>query len=553
MAMFPAAAVTVVTAYYPLEKAKHSRASYNQWIQNFCEIPCSLVIYTCDETAEQIRSWRKDKPTILVSRPFTSYRMTTPAMMNLWQRNHAIDPEKAIHSPELFATWALKQEVVRETISSNPFQSKWFVWCDIGIQREQHLQDFYMRFPSQVPQVCAEGRMAFLEVSKIPDVFVQAWKRRTPCPLPVPAVSLGGGCIAGDASAWMEFGTAYESMLREMDQRGEFVGKDQIVFFRMLIDHKMSMPYRLFFGQRFTQLPHIEWMSFPVILGGKAPAVVDSRFESGNSRSSSFVAPVLQGGLGNQLFQVAVAYAYARRFDLLLRLPENVGGNRPPYYKTYLAAFQSYVAPPSQGKTWREPAFHYVPIPAGNQILFGYYQSSKYFADVSGEIRQLFEPALIVKDLVAARYPHLLTPQAKEQSIVVHIRRGDYLKGANQAFHACCTPEYYERAIQLVKQKHGGTCKLLIFSDDLPWCRAQTFWHGTDTDFIDENTDYLALYLMSQFRYYVISNSTFSWWATWLGESARVVAAPNRWFGPKGPQDWQDIYESDWIRVPVEP
>jgi hypothetical protein len=185
--------------------------------------------------------------------------------------------------------------------------------------------------------------------------------------------------------------------------------------------------------------------------------------------------------------------------------------------------------------------YHYEPIPANKYSLHGYFQSSKYFADYADEIRTLFDPTDEIKDRVRSKYADLLTDISA--CALVHIRRGDYVSGP--LFHGILGPDYYERAIR------AAACdRLVVMSDDIAWCRTLPFL-ATAT-FVDEPVDHDALYLMTHFHKFVISNSTFSWWASWLSTKAnKCVIAPDRWFGPKGPQDYQDVYESWWTTVPV--
>jgi hypothetical protein len=49
----------------------------------------------------------------------------------------------------------------------------------------------------------------------------------------------------------------------------------------------------------------------------------------------------------------------------------------------------------------------------------------------------------------------------------------------------------------------------------------------------------------------VLSNTAYSWWAGWLSGPKSVVMVPEPWNRPKDPQDYQDVYESEWIRVPI--
>ena len=153
---------TVVSAFYPLEQSRYDIGKYRAWIKNFCKIPATMIIFTSEVFALEIYQWRKDflHQTKIIVRQFDSFAMTCPSMMSFWEKQVTLDPEQG-NSSELYAMWALKQELTRIAIVLNTFQSKWFVWCDIGIQRYSKLQEFYTKFPSEISFLCKPGRMAF--------------------------------------------------------------------------------------------------------------------------------------------------------------------------------------------------------------------------------------------------------------------------------------------------------------------------------------------------------------------------------------------------------
>jgi hypothetical protein len=331
-----------------------------------------------------------------------------------------------------------------------------------------------------------------------------------------------------------------------MDARGEFIGKDQTVFFRMLTER--VMPFQLFQPQG-SPTAVDPWMQFPCILAGTIPMALDKRF----TEKVSYVK--LIGGLGNQLFQIAAAYAHARRGSAQLRLSDDVDGGhgRPSYYTTFLHKCKAFIGPSPSSPTYREPHFHYAPIPKEAEFIFGYYQCSHYFADVSGDVRALFDPHPIIKKVTTAKYGAYLTEEGKVKTttVIVHVRRGDYMTAKNLSFHGILTPLYYRAAMKHFRDLLGPSTQFLLFSDDINYCRA-TYGGDAGVTCIDEQNESVALYFMSQFRYYIISNSSFSWWAVYLGEPATTVIAPDRWFGPAGPQDYEDIYEPDWLRLTAE-
>lgn len=253
------------------------------------------------------------------------------------------------------------------------------------------------------------------------------------------------------------------------------------------------------------------------------------------------------GGLGNQLFEIAAAYAHCKRTGQRLLISPRTSPNRPTYWTTFLEQFAGNVCSTEVVSTnhWREPAFHYVSIPSQVTSLFGYFQSSKYFSDCTDDIRKLFRPALSIQEKVATTYANLLTEEQKCNNVVLHIRRGDYV--ALPTYHCILTPAYYQRVITEM-QTRIPNAQLLVFSDDLEWCKSLPFLKGAI--FVDEPDESVALWLMSQFRHFIQSNSSFSWWATWLA-NAHTVLTPAVWFGRDGPQDYYDIYEPSWSKMQI--
>ena len=272
---------TVISAFYPLliPNAKYSIGNYKSWLQNLCKIPMHLIIFTTESYALEIYQWRREflDRTHVIVRSFDSFAMTCPSMISFWEKQEKLD-EKQFGNSKLYAIWSLKQELVRIAINHNRFKSKWFCWCDAGIQRFSKLQKYYMTFPHDVERLCLPGRMTFLEVDKIPRAYIDNWSEDKPLEYPLPEITLGSGCIVGDADAWTEFGEAYKEMLKEFAIRGWFAGKETDIFFAILMEKKTRV-FRLFHAKQFVNIPGIEWLSFPVMLGGNLDAELDTRFE----------------------------------------------------------------------------------------------------------------------------------------------------------------------------------------------------------------------------------------------------------------------------------
>jgi len=261
----------------------------------------------------------------------------------------------------------------------------------------------------------------------------------------------------------------------------------------------------------------------------------------------------VRGGLGNQMFQIAACLAAAQdtgRKPLICRTKK--GDSRPLYWHSALRSVSHFLTDtfPDNLRIWSQPGNRvqtYAPIPStGSLLLRGYFQSPKYFASPSiiHTIRKLFAPSEEMLARVRTKYGALLT---KHNVVVVHSRQGDYCKHEHSiAFYNPMKPQDHIRVLRMLDIKDP----YYLFV-----CEQPAYWApviaelGLSNDtycVLDEPDEILTLSLLQQFKTFVISNSTFAWWAAWLaGDDARVYA-PRVWHGPGGPKGWEDIYMPSW-------
>jgi hypothetical protein len=266
----------------------------------------------------------------------------------------------------------------------------------------------------------------------------------------------------------------------------------------------------------------------------------------------------IKGGVGNQLFQVAFAYATAKRANKELILLDRQfdgagqGRNISSYYNTLFRKVKRctpYFAERYQIDE-QQFAFHQIQdlivetqLPANCLVIAnGYFQSEKYFLNMKDELRQLFLPdegvgAYLQK--VTDKYNELL--QAHDYCYI-GVRRGDYLKHPH--IHNPCDFSYYEKAMQQVPAE-----KYYIASDDIEWCKAN--FKGDQFVFFEGLDDYLQLLIGTLFGKYIISNSSYHWWASYFSCAPDpLIVAPDKWITCDKPNDsCNTIYRPEMIVI----
>jgi hypothetical protein len=277
---------------------------------------------------------------------------------------------------------------------------------------------------------------------------------------------------------------------------------------------------------------------------------------------------VLQGGLGNQLFQWALGTELVARGQPVVYDRARLRGDRPLAIGPLLAGEPQVPKPLGLGlaaldrvgqldrvpglSTVRQDGFGFDPRALrarSGAYLLGFWQSPRFFPSVPGEVRRRVRE-FATAALTPAGRALLDRLQADPGSIAVHVRRGDYVANARaRGFHGVLgVDDYYGPALTLLADRGYG--RRYLFSDDLEWAAA----HLARPDDVVVGRDVATaavgeVGLMAACGARAIANSTFSWWAGWLADDRpdSTTVAPHRWFVAPG-QDAGDLLPDGWLR-----
>ncbi len=269
----------------------------------------------------------------------------------------------------------------------------------------------------------------------------------------------------------------------------------------------------------------------------------------------------LRGGLGNQMFQYALGRSIAERQgrELVLDttwLDRHIPRTTRRMYSLNVFAIDTRFL--TEGEMEDLPALALIverrggfcpavlePSPFDCLYVRGFWQDERYFADIEGAIRFAFQ--LRAEERRESAWSRAIT--AERTPVCVHVRRQDYLTHPDLGFVG---KEYYSCAIDVMAQKVKEAC-FFVFSDDIDWCEANLDIEHPHSFVRHEGsapeTTVTDFSLMMRCRHFVIANSSYSWWAAWLGTATdKAVVAPRKWF--KHEQgDNPGTAPSGWIRL----
>lgn len=291
----------------------------------------------------------------------------------------------------------------------------------------------------------------------------------------------------------------------------------------------------------------------------------------------------LSGGIGNQMFQYAFGRALSLKYGVSLALDLTFLNHRvkmpnilrPNFvFRTFdLDVFNidAKIAQPTDISFWNRPFFKGWPmividailrklafLPGWekrfsfneeilklgpNAYLQGFWQSENYFSNIASTIRNDFT----LKKPISKISMELLEKIKKTESLCIHLRRTH----GGGSFHKKYNMDYYENGIKYI-EKEREIDKIYVFSDDISWCKNNLSF-SYPTMFVD--SEYAGrkgeehLYLMSMCKYFIIPNSTFSWWGAWLStRKDKIVIVPQKWYKNESIKI-DDLIPKEWIKI----
>ncbi len=165
-----------------------------------------------------------------------------------------------------------------------------------------------------------------------------------------------------------------------------------------------------------------------------------------------------------------------------------------------------------------------------NIYIDGSFENIKYFNHIREILLKEFSP--IMPEIEQNRDLYKLIRETN--SVCISIRRGDYLSSNYSSLHSVCTQQYYRNAINWCKTNMDNPV-FVFFSDDMDWVRSV---FGDENAYYESGIDpvWEKLRLMYSCKHFIISNSSFSWWAQYLSRHEdKIVLSPTRWYNDNRP------------------
>lgn len=181
------------------------------------------------------------------------------------------------------------------------------------------------------------------------------------------------------------------------------------------------------------------------------------------------------------------------------------------------------------------------------KYICGCFECDKFFKEIQDKLKEEIQPISSKNQKNKKLYDII----ENSNSVCVTIRRGDFVSNEkNKKLYDICSIEYYKKAIDIIKHEVEDPI-FIMFSDDIQWVKENIIvdnvkmYYESGNDNVDEK-----LRLMYSCKHFIISNSTFSWWAQFLSKNDdKIVISPSKWYN----KDVESaLINDEWIKIDVE-
>lgn len=278
-------------------------------------------------------------------------------------------------------------------------------------------------------------------------------------------------------------------------------------------------------------LPRIGFGSFDDFQQYSSPLFLVDKSDLGVKKNKYIIPNFIPNTrLGNWLFLIATCYAHARKNGYEMKVPNNLILNKNLSDKFTQPQEIDYKGV----SVFNEKTYHYTPIPNNHVgIIRGFFQSSKYFNQYKDEIKEL--------------YKEFISDEKKEGVAAIHVRMGDYLKLSQR--YKSPNKDFIEKALA---QLSPHIKRLMVFSDEpqkaielIRSCKGSEKYGiingSAESDEIDDIRE------MTACEEFIMSCSSFSWWAAYLGEHKKVIV-DKKWYNDNQLNE-KDLYEESWMKI----
>lgn len=251
-----------------------------------------------------------------------------------------------------------------------------------------------------------------------------------------------------------------------------------------------------------------------------------------------FVTVQIYGQLGNNLFQVATASALAWDNNAQLFLPQ-LDSNSPIYQHVFFRFDNSEPTKQIQFE-WQEPTYahhniYYLP----NMKLTGYFQSEKYFYHHRDRLLALLAPHPDDASYIQKKYQKIIT---HPNTVGIQLRYYKWEFPTEDLY-----PQYGKDYLETAMSLFPKSSLFVVSSNNLAFARASIPSWVENIIFIENEPNYIDLYILSYCKHNIITNSSFGWWGAWLNQNPdKIVIRPSLWI--KG-LPTQDVCPEEWIEL----